>query len=107
MAAQPGKAKALVRLIFSKGVHEKDGDRLFTKTRDDGFEVKEGRFRLDMREICFTMRMVEHWNRLPREVVDPLPLLGTLQVRSNEDLEEHDLVEDVPAGCTGVGLDDL
>ncbi|KAK4817609.1 hypothetical protein QYF61_020404, partial [Mycteria americana] len=68
---------------YLKGAYRKDGDRLFSKascnrTRGNGFKLKEGRFRLDTRKKFVTMRVVKHWHRLPREVVDA-PSLETFQ----------------------------
>ena len=75
---------------YLNGTYKKEGDRLLSRiccdrTRRNGFKLKEGRFGQDIRKKSFTIRMVRHWHRLPREVVSDTSL-ETLKVRLDRSL---------------------
>ncbi|PKU45467.1 hypothetical protein llap_4225 [Limosa lapponica baueri] len=75
---------------YLRGACRKAGEILFTKacsdrTRGNGLKLEKSRFRLDIRKRFFTMRVVEHWNRLPWEVVEA-PSLQIFKVRLDEAL---------------------
>jgi len=94
-----------------KRTYKKDGDRLFIRascdrTRGNGFKLKKSRSRLGIGKNFFTIRVVKQWNRLPRDVIDA-PSLKTSQSPVGWGFEQFDLLEDVPAHCTGFGLGDL
>jgi len=61
-----------VAFQYLKGASKRAGRGVFMRTcryrtRGNAFKMKEGRVRLDIRKKFFTMRVVRHWNRLPRE----------------------------------------
>jgi len=67
--------------------------------------MKEGRFRFDLRWKFSTQRVLRHWNKLPRKVVDVPSIAGTLQ---SQVVWGPVVVDDKPAHDKGtLELDDL
>jgi len=52
-------------------------------TRGNGHKLKHTKFRLNMRKNFFTLRVMEHWNRLPKEAVDS-PSLEIFKTRLDD-----------------------
>ncbi|KAJ7410382.1 hypothetical protein BTVI_53500 [Pitangus sulphuratus] len=69
----------IVTFQYLKEAYRKAGDGLFTRacsdrTKGNGMKLEESRFRLGIRKKLFSVRVVRHWNRMAREVMDALCL---------------------------------
>ncbi|KAK4829864.1 hypothetical protein QYF61_007256 [Mycteria americana] len=88
----PGEGKGQGDLInvykYLEGGYREDEARLSSvvpsdRTRGNGHKLKHRRFTLNIRKHFFTVRVTEHWHRLPREIVES-PSLG--KFRSHLDM---------------------
>ena len=79
------QGELIVAFQYLKGAYKQEGEWLFMRvdsdrTRGNGFKLRQGRLRLDIRRKFFTQRVVTHWNRLTKEVVD-VPSLEAFKAR--------------------------
>ena len=71
---------------YPNEAYEQEGSQLFqrvdnSRTRRNGLKLKEGRFRLDVRERIFTKRVVRCWNSCPERLWMPRPSLEVFKAR--------------------------
>lgn len=95
---------------YLKEVYKHEGKQLFTWVGSDGtkansFNLKKGRFGLDVRGEFFNDRIVRRWNKLPRVCGCPVPagVLGQVGLGPGQ----SDLVLDLTPGnpVCGKGLE--
>ena len=84
----------IAALQYLIGDYKDTGEGLFIRScsdraRGNGFKFKQGKFRLDVRKKFFTVRVLTHWNGLPKEVVNA-PSLAVFKARLDRALGDMD-----------------
>ena len=78
-------AMIIAAFQYLRGEYRDAGEGLFIRdcsdrTRDDGFKLKQGRLRLDIRRKFSTVRVARYWHRLPQEALTA-PRLAMFKAR--------------------------
>lgn len=74
----------IVAFQHLKGAYKRAGEGFFERSscdriRGSGLKPQEGRFRLDIKKKCFTVRVVRLWDRLLKEDANAPSLKGDAQ----------------------------
>jgi hypothetical protein len=68
---------ALFKVYCGERVWKAIGDRLqrphYLSRVDHEWKIRSRRQRTDIRKCSFLNRIIQHWNRLPADVLEPLP----------------------------------
>ncbi|XP_030913110.1 tRNA wybutosine-synthesizing protein 5 isoform X2 [Geospiza fortis] len=75
---------------------------LSDRTKSNGHKLKHNKLHLSLRKNLITLRVAEHWNRLPREVMEPPSLEETF--KPHVDMFLCHLLQRKPVVLTGLEL---